>query len=374
MTSRIRVLALSPIPEEGAGCRFRIAQFIPYLRSVNIDVTLRSLFTAEFFNLVYQQGHYVQKASGFAKLALKHLASLRDLGQFDVLYLYREMLPIGPALVERLLAMRARPPVIFDFDDAIFLPSVSDANRSIAALKQPGKVATIIRHSNRVIAGNEYLAAYARRFSDAVIVIPTVVDTTRFVPSARVMSNNGSNRPPVVGWIGSPTTAQYVRRLAPVLESIGRRHQFTLRVSGIAEPIAVSGITVEQPAWTLQREVELFNSCDVGVYPLVDDEWARGKCGFKAIEFMACGVPVVASAVGVNRDIIEDGVNGFLAANDAEWTDRLGRLLSDGDLRRRMGAAGRATIQARYSLHAHAPTLAATFRAVCGPTVDGGPA
>jgi len=154
MTSRIRVLALSPIPEEGAGCRFRIAQFIPYLRSVNIDVTLRSLFTAEFFNLVYQRGHYVRKASGFAKLALKHLASLRDLGQFDVLFLYREMLPIGPALVERLLAMRARPPVIFDFDDAIFLPSVSDANRPIAALKQPGKVATIIRHSNRVIAGN----------------------------------------------------------------------------------------------------------------------------------------------------------------------------------------------------------------------------
>ena len=137
MTSRIRVLALSPIPEEGAGCRFRIAQFIPYLRSVNIDVTLRSLFTAEFFNLVYQQGHYVQKASGFAKLALKHLASLRDLGQFDVLYLYREMLPIGPALVERLLAMRARPPVILDFDDAIFLPSVSDARCFSASLAKP---------------------------------------------------------------------------------------------------------------------------------------------------------------------------------------------------------------------------------------------
>ena len=367
--SPIRVLALSPIPEEGAGCRFRIAQFMPYLRSVGIHVTLRSLFTADFFNLVYRHGHYLRKASGFARLAVKHLASLRDLGQFDAVLLYREMLPIGPAVVERLLAMRARPPVIFDFDDAIFLPSVSDANRPIAALKQPGKVATIIRHSTRVIAGNEYLAAYARRFSDAVTVIPTVVDTTRFVPSPSVLSNNGSaGQPPVVGWIGSPTTAQYLRRLAPVLESVGRDHRFALRVSGVAEPIAVPGVAVEQPAWTLEREVELFNRCDVGVYPLIDDEWARGKCGFKAIEFMACGVPVVASAVGVNRDIIEDGVNGFLAANDNDWTDRLGRLLSDRELRRRMGAAGRATIEARYSLHVHAPTLAATVRAVCDRT------
>ncbi len=365
MTSPIRVLALSPIPEEGAGCRFRIAQFIPYLRSVGIDVTLRSLFTGEFFNLVYRRGHYLRKASGFAKLAIKHLASLRDLRQFDVVFLYREMLPIGPAIVERLLASRARPHVIFDFDDAIFLPSVSDANRSIAALKQPGKVATIIRHSSRVIAGNEYLAAYARKFSDAVTVIPTVVDTTRFVPSARALSNNGSTAPlPVVGWIGSPTTAQYLRRLMPVLEPVGRQHRFTLRVSGIAEPVALPGVAVEQPAWTLPGEVELFNSCDVGVYPLVDDDWARGKCGFKAIQFMACGVPVVASAVGVNREIIQDGVNGFLASTEAEWSDKLGRLLSDPELRRRLGAAGRHTVEEQYSLRVQAPALAAVVRSV----------
>jgi glycosyltransferase involved in cell wall biosynthesis len=366
MTAPLRLLALSPIPEEGAGCRFRIAQFIPYLESVGVEVTLRSLFDADFFRLVYRPGHYVRKALSFAELSIKRLDSLRDASRFDVIFIYREMFPIGPAIIERLLGSLGRPPVVFDFDDAIFLPSVSDANRAIRALKQPGKVATIVRHSDHVIAGNDYLAAYARRFSDAVTVIPTCVDTTKFVPSPDAFSTNGSNRSrePVVGWIGSPTTAFYVRGLANVFRRVRERHPFVLRVSGAGEPLNVPGVPTEQPAWTLAREVELFNTCDVGVYPLADDEWSRGKCGFKAIEFMACGVPVVASAVGVNREIIEDGVNGFLASSEAEWVEKLGRLASDPELRRRFGQAGRRTIEERYSLRVHAPTLAEILRRV----------
>jgi len=359
----LRVLALSPIPEEGAGCRFRVAQFIPYLRSVGIDVTLRSLFDVAFFRLVYKHGHYVRKASAFTALSLRYLTSLRDASTFDAILIYREIFPIGPAVVERLLGARERPPIVFDFDDAIFLPSVSDANRSILPLKSPGKVATIIRHSDRVIAGNAYLASYARQFTDAVTVIPTVVDTTRFVPRLGAFSGNGAaGRPAVVGWIGSPTTASYIRGLAPVLQRAGERHRFVLRVSGAGEPFEVPGVVTEQPPWALEREVELFNTCDVGVYPLADDEWSRGKCGFKAIEFMACGVPVVASAVGVNREIIQDGVNGFLASTDDEWVEKLGRLLEDPALRRRFGQAGRRTIEERYSLQVHAPALAHVIR------------
>jgi len=368
----LRVLALSPIPEEGAGCRFRIAQFIPYLRSVGIDVTLRSLFDVDFFRLVYKHGHYVRKASAFTALSLRYLTSLRDARRFDAILIYREIFPIGPAVIERLLGAGQRPPIVFDFDDAIFLPSVSDANRPILPLKAPGKVATIIRHSDHVIAGNAYLAAYARRFSDAVTVIPTVVDTTRFVPRLDAVSGNGAAgaRVPIVGWIGSPTTASYIRSLAPVLKRTGARHRFVLRVSGAGEPLDVPGVATEQPPWALDREVELFNTCDIGVYPLADDEWSRGKCGFKAIEFMACGVPVVASAVGVNREIIEDGVNGFLASTDDEWVGKLEQLLADRDLRRRLGEAGRRTIEARYSLRVHAPQLAATLRSVVDRAAD----
>jgi glycosyltransferase involved in cell wall biosynthesis len=126
----------------------------------------------------------------------------------------------------------------------------------------------------------------------------------------------------------------------------------------------VPGLAIDNAAWSLDREVELFNTCDVGVYPLADDEWSKGKCGFKAIEFMACGVPVVAAAVGVNKEIVQDGVNGFLAATPAEWIDKLGRLLADPDLRRRFAVAGRRTVEERYSLVVNAPKLAATLRSV----------
>jgi len=364
VADRIRLLVLSPIPEEGAGCRFRIAQFIPYLERHSFEVTLRPLFTTDFFRQVYRPGHYLRKALTFTLLSLKRLDSLRDVSQFDVVFIYREVFPVGPAIVERLLTTGDRPPVVFDFDDAIFLPSVSDANRLIGALKRPQKVATIIGRSRHVIAGNAFLADYARRFNPAVTLVPTCVDTTRFVPAAVPPAH----RTPIVGWIGSPTTASYVRDLAPVLQRVHASHAFTLRVSGGGAPLEVDGVEVENADWSLEREVELFNTCDIGVYPLTDDEWSKGKCGFKAIQFMACGVPVVAAAVGVNRDIIQDGINGFLASTPDEWIDKLLLLLADPALRRRFGEAGRRTVVERYSLERTAPILADTLRRVADAT------
>jgi glycosyltransferase involved in cell wall biosynthesis len=155
-----------------------------------------------------------------------------------------------------------------------------------------------------------------------------------------------------------------MQSLGPVLQRVRQRHAFTLRVSGAGEPLEIDGVEVENAAWSLEREVELFQSCDVGVYPLADDEWSKGKCGFKAIQFMACGVPVVAAAVGVNREIIQDGVNGFLASTPDEWVDKMGRLLADPALRRRFGEAGRRTVIERYSLQTNAPILADILRGV----------
>jgi glycosyltransferase involved in cell wall biosynthesis len=168
----------------------------------------------------------------------------------------------------------------------------------------------------------------------------------------------------VIGWIGSPTTASYIRGLAGVLRRVRERHPFVLRVSGADVPLIIPGVEIENRPWSLADEVALFNTCDVGVYPLADDEWSKGKCGFKAIEFMACGVPVIAAAVGVNRTIVQDGVNGFLAASEDEWVEKLSRLLAEPELRRRFAVAGRRTIEEGYSLRVNAPTLAATLRAV----------
>ena len=355
---RLQVLAISPFPEQGAGCRYRIGQYVPYLHDHGFDVTISPFFSPEFFDLLYRKGHYAAKAAGVVRRALRRWLELAQLGRYDLVFLYREAIPLGPPLLEWLMA-KVGPPIVFDFDDAIFLPSVSEANRAIAFLKQPSRVATILRHSTRVVVGNEFLATYARRHSPAVTVIPTAVDTTRFVPRADAPA---PDRSLVVGWIGSPTTFPYLESLAGVLAEVASRHPFTLRVSGAGRPVRFPGVQVQEVPWSMADEVSLFNTCDIGVYPLTDDDWSRGKCGFKAIQCMACGVPVVAAAVGVNREIITDGVNSFLASTPAEWIEKLGRLLTDATLRARMAAAGRQTIDERYSLRVTAPQLAAVLR------------
>jgi glycosyltransferase involved in cell wall biosynthesis len=353
-TRRVKVLALSPIPEEGAGCRFRIAQYLPYLRDAGFDVTISPFYTREYFRLVYQPGRYLTKAAKFLGLAVRRYLELLKVREYDLIFLYREAIPLGPPLLEWLLA-KTGVPIVYDFDDAIFLPSVSEANRVISFLKQPSRVASILKYSRRVVVGNEFLAAYARRHNSAVTVIPTAVDTTRFRPRADQAVRATK---PVVGWIGSPTTFPYLEALADVLREVASKHPFTLKVSGAGRPVNFPGIEVQEVPWSMADEVSLFNSCDIGVYPLTDDDWSRGKCGFKAIQCMACGVPVVAAAVGVNREIIVDGVNSFLAASREEWIDKLGQLLSDSALRSRMAAAGRKTIEDRYSLRVTAPQLA----------------
>jgi glycosyltransferase involved in cell wall biosynthesis len=359
MTAPLRLLALSPIPVEGAGCRFRIVQYIPALERAGFSVTVEPFFDAAFFNLVYRPGHFAGKLALFLRQSVARLRMLMSRGRYDAFFVYREAYPFGPALFEALLSRTA--PIIYDFDDAIFLPNSSEANRFVESLKYPQKVPAIIRRSAAVLAGNEYLASYARQYNPAVTVLPTCVDTTVWAPRA---TPRPAGARLVIGWIGTPTTAAYMKSLGASLARLASRHDFELRVSGSGEPLDFPGVKTVNEPWSLERDVELFNTCDIGVYPLTDDEWAKGKCGFKAIQFMACGVPVVAAAVGVNKEIIEDGVNGFLASSDAEWDEKIGRLLSDADLRRRFADAGRKTIEQRYSLAAHAPKLAALVRGV----------
>jgi len=208
--------------------------------------------------------------------------------------------------------------------------------------------------------GNQFLAAYARQFSSRVNVIPTAVDTDRFKPRSDAPPPDG--RKLVVGWIGSPTTFQYLESIKDVLAEVSARHPFTLKVSGAGRVVNFPGVDVHVVPWSMAEEVSLFNTCDIGVYPLTDDDWSRGKCGFKAIQCMACGVPVVAAAVGVNREIIGHGINSLLASTRQEWIENLTLLLTNSDLRRSMAIAGRKTIEARYSLRVTAPQLATVFK------------
>jgi glycosyltransferase involved in cell wall biosynthesis len=354
----LRLLALSPVPLEGAGCRFRVAQYIPALEAAGVSVTIAPFFDRSFFDLVYRPGRYMEKLGAFIRQSLERVRLLLARDRFDVFFVYREAYPFGPPWFESTL-MKSGRPVIYDFDDAIFLSNASEANRFASALKYPQKIPSLVARSSLVLAGNDYLANYARAYNPAVRVLPTCVDTNVFVPRTTPRS---SNDPLVVGWIGTPTTAAYMKTMAPVLGRLAARHDFLLRVSGSGAPLDFHRVRTINERWSLENEVTLFNECDVGVYPLADDEWAKGKCGFKAIQFMACGVPVVAAAVGVNTQIIQDGVNGFLASSEDEWEAKLSRLLADPDLRARIGAAGRRTIEERYSLAVHAPRLVSMVR------------
>jgi glycosyltransferase involved in cell wall biosynthesis len=297
----------------------------------------------------------LKKTALFVERAVDRLRTLWTRGHWDVIFIYREAFPVGPPLIESLLSRTPGVAILYDFDDAVYLLNTSEANRAVSMLKWPSKVHTIIEHSHVVIAGNEFLADYARQYHRSVLVIPTCVDTDKFVPRAEPPSTGV----PIVGWIGSPTTVRYLLEAAPILQQVASTHDFVLRVCGAGADIAIPGVAVDNVPWSKDAEVSLFNSCDIGIYPLPDDEWARGKCGFKAIQFMACGIPVVAAGVGVNREIVEDGVNGCIATTRGEWIDQLSRLIADPALRRRLGSAGRDTIEARYSLQANAPKLVA---------------
>jgi len=362
-SGRVQVLALTPIPEEGAGCRFRVSQYIPYLRDAGFDVTVSPFYSRDYFAIVYRPGNYARKVLGFIALALRRVRELFSMRRYDVVLLYREAIPIGPPIVERWIH-RLGIPIVYDFDDAIFLPAVSEANKAVSFLKNPQRVAQILAMSTEVSVGNEFLAAYARRFNPHVTVIPTAVDTNKFVPLA---GKPAAPARPVVGWIGSPTTFQYLESLKDVLATVAARHPFTLKVSGAGRPVNFPGVDVQVAPWSMADEVSLFNTCDIGVYPLTDDDWSRGKCGFKAIQCMACGVPVVAAAVGVNREIITHGVNSMLASTPQEWVDHLSELLTNPGLRQRMAVAGRQTIEARYSLRVTAPQLATVLTAAVQP-------
>jgi len=270
---------------------------------------------------------------------------------------HREAFPYGPPFLEEALAHRGAS-LVFDFDDAIYLPNYSPANRAVAWLKRPSKVGRIIAHSVQVIAGNAHLARYARRWASRVTIIPTPVDTTRFHPPAMPPERETVT----IGWIGSHTTVDTLRLVEPALRQLAARYP-QVRFLVVGGPYAGTLPRLENRPWSLAREVEDLHELDIGLMPLVDDEWSRGKCGFKILLYMSGGIPTVCSPVGVNPEIVEDGATGFLARDPAEWYQRLAYLVEHPEARRALGAAAWRTLESRYSVAVQAPRFAAVLAA-----------
>jgi glycosyltransferase involved in cell wall biosynthesis len=359
MGPRVRVLALVPYPLNTApGQRYRIEQWAPYLGGEGIDVHFEPFAGAALSMALYRPGEYKTKAWHMTLAWLRRVRTAWRGAGFDVVYLYREAALIGPAWLER-LACRRNPRFVYDFDDAIWLPYVSPRNRYLSYLKAPGKTGAICRIAAAVTVGNETLADFARRCNPAVTVVPSTVSLRDYHP--RPHSPAGAL--PVIGWTGSHSSAQYLRLVEGALRALARRRRFRVVVIGI-DDYRLEGVDVECRPWRAETEVEDLWSMDVGIMPLFDDPWARGKCAMKAIQYMGVGLPAVVSPVGANREVVQDGVCGFHASSEDEWVRALERLLDDGDLRLRMGAEGRHRVEGHYSAEVQAPRVGALLRSL----------
>lgn len=356
----MRILAIATNPATAASTRFRVLQWVPHLERAGFSLTLDAFFSPAGAEMLYRPGHRLAKAAYiFAGLVRRSISLARAARTSDFLLIHREAFPLG----QRLLFGRLRRfpgAIVYDYDDAMFLPQ-REGRGLLARLERLDTPREVMRLSRMVLAGNRFLADYAREAGARVVLLPTCIDTEKFRPQPRPKDGDGC----VVGWIGSHTTAKYLYGLLPVLERVGAERPFRLRVVGAPWSLRTRALDIAREPWSLEREVEDFATCDIGIYPLWADRWSDGKCGFKAIQFMACGVPVVASAASANRDIIEDGVNGFLAATEHEWAEKLGWLLTDPKLREKLGEAGRRTIEERYSLSVNAPTLLGALDEAC---------
>jgi len=357
MPDRPRLLFLATHPREAASTRYRVLAYFPALERAGYRLDFHPFFASQDLASLYRPGRWLDKLSLVIRGAIHRARRLRP-GVYDLVFVHRELFPLGLGLFLRRL-VRVGVPVVYDYDDAMFLPQRQDRGL-LGKLETPSTVNALLRLSDRVIAGNPHLATYARRFNSRVELISTPVDTRLFFP------RDSAEPEPVctIGWIGSPSTAKYLRGLRPVFERLAQSHSFRVKVVGAGPPLAFGTLPVVNLPWILNREAEEFRTSDIGVYPLWDDEWSRGKSGFKAIQFMASGVPVVASPVGINSEIIQDGVNGFLAASEQEWTDKLARQIEDPALRLKFASAGRRTVEERYSLAQAAPRFLQVIRNV----------
>jgi glycosyltransferase involved in cell wall biosynthesis len=332
-----RLLVLAKYGLEAASTRYRFAQYFPALRAAGWQPEISSLLDDDYVRgLAVGRGPGLAYARGFARRAL----DLLRLGSFEGVLLNYEVFPYLPALYEWLVALRV--PIVYDIDDAFF------HRYDLRPFLRPflgNKIARVAGLSRVAIAGNEYLASNLRSRARDVRIIPTVVDTDRYLPVAAA-----AGEPVTIGWIGSPSTARFLEPLLPVLREVADGRRARLVIVGAGRTLErFAGVGLELRDWTESAEIRDVQGFDVGIMPLPDDPWSRGKCGFKLVQYMACGKPVVASPVGVNSAIVTKGT-GFLAADPPAWRESLVKLVESAALRVELGARARARAVAEYSL------------------------
>ncbi len=349
----MKVLLLSRYGLRGASSRVRSYQYLPYLNDKDIQVDVSVLLDDSYVRNFYEGGRtqYLPLLGSYFRRAVKILQS----GEYHLLWIEKELFPWLPLWVEEIL-LRGRIPYIVDYDDALF-HRYDRHRRWVVRNVLGGKIDGVMRGAAVGIVGNEYLESRARvSGATRVEVLPSVVDLDRY---PKVPTDEREKF--TVGWIGSPVTSKYLRLVDSVLSDFLVSERARLLVIGAGNFSLSKGEVLNKP-WGLETETEILAEIDVGIMPLTDDPWERGKCGYKLIQYMACFKPVVASPVGANCMIVEDGKNGFLAPDPASWVRALTLLKHDKDLRTRLGTEGRREVENRYCTNVTAPKLVSIMR------------
>ena len=349
----MKVLLLSRYSREGASSRVRMYQYMPYLEAYDVKITVSPLFNKNYLDYYYKTNKKSIQTVFFSYLL--RLIRLTTTYKYDLLWVEKELFPYLPAWGE-VIINTLKIPYIVDYDDAVFHNYDLNRNNIVRTILS-NKIDLVMRKAALVIVGNDYLRERAQRAgAKRIELLPSVVDAERYKIGS---THNGKSF--TIGWIGSPSTTRYVKYVESALSSICARSNAKLVLVGAGE-ITLNNVQFDKKGWSEESEVNDIQTFDVGIMPLPDMPWERGKCGYKLIQYMACGCPVVASPVGVNRQIVENGVNGFLVSTMDEWLHALRTLRDDPALRERMGRAGRNKVEMQYCIQVTVPRLVQLLR------------
>jgi glycosyltransferase involved in cell wall biosynthesis len=343
-------------PDRSPSQRFRFEQYIPFLEENGYQCAHSFLLDAKKDKIFYSKG----KIFGKLGIVLSSIVKLWTLSsranEYDFIFIQRETFMLGTIFFEKRFA-KSRAKLIFDFDDSIWLLDVSDANKKLAWLKNPDKTSEIISLCDVVVGGNPYLCNYAKQFNKHVKLIPTTIDTIEYV-------NKGNKNTTIcIGWSGSLTTLKHFDFAVPILKKLKEKYGDKISIKAIGDAnYKNEELKVISLPWKKENEVEELSTFDIGIMPLPDDKWASGKCGLKGLQYMALEIPTIMSPVGVNSEIIQDGVNGFLASTEEQWLDKLTQLIESKELRERIGKAGRRTVEEKYSIESQKTNYLKLFK------------
>ncbi|GIV36631.1 MAG: glycosyl transferase [Cyclobacteriaceae bacterium] len=346
-------------PGQAPSQRFRFEQYFPALTRHGYTVSVFPFLNPNQSSILYGQSNPLLKIAVTVTGLLRRCVHLWNARHASFVFIHREAAPVGPPVFEWILARVLRKKIIFDFDDAIWLTDKQETWLE-RFFRWRSKVKHICRWSYRISCGNAYLANWAGQFNASVVINPTTIDTEN-LHNPQIISLKKDPDKLFIGWTGSHSTLKYLEQLVPVLRQLEQEFQ---QVHFLVIANRNPGLPLQRCSfipWQKESEAEDLARIDIGLMPLPDDEWTRGKCGFKALQYMAMQIPCIASPVGVNSEIIQHGVNGFLAHSPPEWKFYLTQLIADGNLRNQLGKAGRKTVINRYSVSSNTPLFLSLF-------------